>query len=192
MREAGRALASILSIFVIGSPAVAEPGAVRVLIEIPAGSSIKYEVDQESGEIEVDRFISSAVVYPANYGTIPQTLANDGDALDVLVYTRTPIQSGAFIRVRPIGVLRLLDRGEQDDKILAVPTSSVDPSYDAIREPDDLPAMERQRLIMFFTTYKLLPEGSGEIELFGIESAESARQSLEASRQAWTESPIAR
>lgn len=114
------------------------------------------------------------MAYPANCGTIPETRAEDGDALDVLVYSRAPIQSGAFIRVRPIGILRMLDRGKQDDKILAVPTSAVDPTYDAIREPGDLPAIERQRLIMFFSTYKLLPEQPGETELSGIDGAQAA------------------
>lgn len=176
----------------ITAPAAAEPGEVRVMIEIPAGSAIKYEIDEASGQLEVDRFLSSAVAYPANYGTIPDTRAQDGDALDVLVYTRAPVQPGAFIRVRPIGILRMLDRGEQDDKILAVPTSAVDPTYDAIREPDDLPLMERQRLIMFFSTYKLLPEGSGDTELSGIDGAQAALQSLEAARKAWTNAQRAR
>ena len=177
---------------VIAAPAAAEPGEIRVMIEIPASSSIKYEVDEDSGQLGVDRFISRAVAYPANYGTIPETPAEDGYALDVLVYTRTPIQSRAFIQVRLIGILRMLDRGEQDDKILAVPTSAVDPTYDAIRESSDLPEIERERLILFFSTYKLLPAGSGDIELLGIEGAAAARQALEASRQAWANSSVAR
>lgn len=192
LRHAGVAVGLLLSSIVIAQPAAAEPGDIRVMIEIPAGSSIKYEVDEDTGQIEVDRFLSSSVVYPANYGTIPQTLAGDGDALDVLVYTRIPIHPGAFIRVRPIGVLRMLDGGQEDDKILAVPTSAVDPSYDAIRELGDLPDIERQRLLVFFSTYKLLPEGSAEIELLGIGSAEAARQSVEATRQAWSDATIAR
>jgi inorganic pyrophosphatase len=173
----------------MAAPAAAEPDEIRVMIEIPAGSAIKYEIDEESGQLEVDRFLSTAVNYPANYGTIPETRAEDGDALDVLVYTRAPIQPGAFIKVRPIGILRMRDRGERDDKILAVPNSAVDPTYDAIREPGDLPAMERQRLIMFFSTYKLLPEGSGETELSGIDGAKAALQSLEAAREAWITAP---
>jgi inorganic pyrophosphatase len=171
---------------VLAAPqALAEPGEVRALIEIPAGSFIKYELDEASGRMEVDRFISSPVAYPANYGIIPQTLAEDGDALDVVVYTRAPIHPGALIHVRPIGVLRMRDGGQEDDKILAVPASTVDPTYDAVREPVDLPEMERQRLIAFFSTYKLLPEGSSQVELHGINGAEAARQSVEAGQRRW-------
>lgn len=185
MLRTGRLLLLMLGAIFVTPQALAEPLEVRALIEIPAGSSIKYELDDASGRMEVDRFISSPVAYPANYGIIPQTLAEDGDALDVLVYTRAPIQSGALIRVRPIGVLRMRDGGQTDDKILAVPASTVDPTFDAIHEPADLPEIERQRLVAFFSTYKLLPEGSSQVELHGIDGAEAARQSIEAGQRSW-------
>lgn len=164
-----------------------EHGEIRVLIEIPAGSSIKYELDEASGRMEVDRFLSLPVVYPANYGVIPETLSADGDELDVLVYSREPIMPGVLIRVRPIAVLRMQDDGSRDDKIVAVPTTQVDPTYAAVRELSDLPDMERQRLQAFFSIYKMLPEGSAEVTLLGIEDAESARLAVQESRENWVE-----
>ena len=135
------------------------PQEVMAAIEIPAGSFIKYELDKATGHPIVDRFQSVPMVYPANYGVISQTLAGDGDSLDVLVYTRSPVQSGALILVRPIGVLKMLDGGEQDDKIIAVPAEAVDPTYAGINKIEDLPAIERERLEFFFRTYKTLPAG---------------------------------
>lgn len=116
--------------------------------------------------------------YPANYGVITQTLAGDGDNLDVLVYTRTPIQAGAIINVRPIGILKMIDDGEEDDKVIAVPTTDVDPTYADIKSVDDLPAIERERLEFFFRTYKTLPQGRKKVELRGILSAETARSMI--------------
>ncbi|QIB64844.1 inorganic diphosphatase [Kineobactrum salinum] len=108
------------------------------------------------------------VVYPANYGTLPSTLAGDNDPLDVLVYTREPVVPGALIRVRPIGILKMLDGGEQDDKLVAVPADEVDPAYTRVRDITDLPEIELQRLQAFFTVYKQLPAGRKQIELQGV------------------------
>ena len=154
------------------------PQEVMAVVEIPSGSFIKYELDKASGHPVVDRFQSTPVVYPANYGVISQTLAGDGDSLDVLVYTRSPIQSGALILVRPIGVLKMVDGGEQDDKVIAVPAPSVDPTYVDVRSIEDLPAIERERLEFFFRTYKTLPAGRKKVELGGIASAEIARNTI--------------
>ncbi len=151
------------------------PQEVVAVIEIPAGGYIKYELDKATGHVVVDRFQSVPMVYPANYGVITQTLAGDGDNLDVLVYTRTPIQAGAIISVRPIGILKMIDGGEEDDKVIAVPTEAVDPTYAAIKNVEDLPAIERERLEFFFRTYKTLPQGRKKVELRGILSAETAR-----------------
>lgn len=114
------------------------------------------------------------VIYPANYGSITSTLAGDGDPLDALVYTREPIVPGAIIKVRPIGVLKMIDGGETDDKIVAVPTSKIDPTYDNIKELSDLPKIEQQRLEAFFRVYKQLPEGRKSVELGGFDTAETA------------------
>ena len=154
------------------------PQEVMAAIEIPAGSFIKYELDKTSGHVIVDRFQSVPMFYPANYGVISQTLAGDGDNLDVLVYTRVPIQSGALILVRPIGVLKMIDGGEQDDKVIAVPATDVDPTYAEIKKIEDLPAIERERLEFFFKTYKQLPAGRKKVEVGEILSAEIAKKMI--------------
>lgn len=144
------------------------PAEVYALVEIPAGSTTKYELDAATGHLLVDRFQSMPVVYPANYGTLPSTLAGDNDPLDVLVYTREPVIPGALILVRPIGILRMLDGGEQDDKLVAVPADAVDPTYAGVRDIGDLAAIELQRLQAFFAVYKQLPEGRKQIESQGV------------------------
>lgn len=145
------------------------------VIEIPAGSITKYEIDADNGHVIVDRFQSMPVAYPANYGSIPSSIAGDGDPLDALVYTREPIVPGAFIKVRAIGVLKMIDGGETDDKIVAVPASDIDPTYDDIKNITDLPKVEQQRLEAFFRVYKQLPEGRKVVELNGFSDAETAK-----------------
>ncbi len=156
-------------------------------IEIPAGSFTKYEIDVDTGHIVVDRFVSMPVAYPANYGSITSSLGGDGDPLDALVYTREPIAPGAVIRVRPIGVLKMIDGGEVDDKIVAVPVSKVDPTYEAIKEVSDLPRIEQERLQAFFAVYKNIPEGSKKVELKGFEAAEKAKGEIASALKAYSE-----
>lgn len=151
------------------------PEEINAVIEIPAGSYTKYEIDAETGQVFVDRFLSTPVEYPTNYGSISQSLAGDGDPLDVLVITRSPIAPGSMIRVRPIGILTMIDGGDMDDKIIAVPADSIDPTYRNIADIDDLPALERQRIETFFQVYKLLPEGSNTIELKGFQGTAAAQ-----------------
>lgn len=145
------------------------------VVEIPQGSFTKYEIDADTGHIIVDRYQSMPVVYPANYGSIPSSLGGDGDPLDALVFSREPIVPGAMILVRAIGVLHMIDGGEADDKIVAVPVSDVDPTYDDIRSIDDLPAIERQRVEAFFRVYKQLPEGRKVVELNGFSGVNEAQ-----------------
>lgn len=140
----------------------------RALIEIPAGSFTKYEIDPESGDLLVDRFLSMPVRYPANYGGLPGTLGEDGDLLDVLVLSREPILPNAYIRVRAVGMLVMDDGGEADGKIIAVPASSVDPFYDEIRDISDLPAAQRAEISAFFEVYKKLPPGKKKVVLDGF------------------------
>jgi len=151
------------------------PDEIMAIIEIPQGSFTKYEIDPTSGILAVDRFQSMPVVYPANYGVITSSLAGDGDNLDVLVLSREPIFPGAAIQVRPVGVLKMIDGGEEDDKVIAVPTSKVDPTYDSIHSIADLPAIELQRIEAFFRVYKQLPEGRKSIELDGFRDAIEAK-----------------
>lgn len=167
-------------------PQPEEGGDFFTVIEIPAGSFTKYEIDEKNGYILVDRYQSMPVVYPANYGSIPSSLGGDGDPLDGLIFTREPIVPGAVIKVRAIGVLHMIDGGEEDDKIIAVPASDIDPTYDDLRTITDLPEIERQRIEAFFRVYKQLPEGRKTVELNGFSGANEAQalvvQSLEAYR----------
>nr|WP_281503047.1 inorganic diphosphatase [Ancylobacter crimeensis] len=155
------------------------------LIEIPAGSMTKYEIDADTGFVLVDRYMSMPVAYPANYGSIPSSLGGDGDPLDVLVYTREPIVPGAFIKVRPIGVLKMIDGGEVDDKIVAVPAGKIDPTYEKIHSMDDLPAIERDRLEAFFRVYKQLPAKSKVVEVKGYDTAEAAGKEVISALEAY-------
>ena len=150
------------------------PEEVLLAVEIPAGGAIKYELG-EHGELRVDRFLSMPVAYPANYGSMPRTLAGDGDPLDALVLTRQPLHPGVLVRFRPVAVLRMTDEGEQDEKIIGVPVDQVDPAYAGIRDLADLPAIERQRIEAFFRVYKDLPEGGDAVRLAGWGDAAEAR-----------------
>lgn len=114
------------------------PRDINVIIEIPSGSKCKYELDKIAGIIRVDRIIASAVYYPGNYGFIPQTLAEDNDPLDALVLSQISFHPGIIVRSRPIGVMRMIDSGEPDDKILCVPLR--DPLYQEIETTQELPA----------------------------------------------------
>lgn len=156
-----------------------------VVVEIPAGSFTKYEIDAETGHVYVDRYQSMPVVYPANYGSIPSSKGADGDPLDALVITREPIVPGALIKVRAIGVLHMVDGGETDDKIVAVPTSKVDPHYDRIKTIADLPDIERERIEAFFRVYKQLPAGRKKVELSGFGDADVAGEMVAAGIKAY-------
>lgn len=135
------------------------PDKLNAIIEIPYGSSIKYELDKDSGAVVVDRVLASCMYYPANYGFIPHTLADDGDPVDVLVLCDYAIQAGAVIPCRLIGVLVMEDESGMDEKLLAVPTSKIDARYDGIKSLDDLPPATLNRIKNFFETYKLLEPG---------------------------------
>jgi len=161
------------------------PQDVFAVIEIPAGSFTKYEIDKTTGHIVVDRFQSMPVSYPGNYGSIPSSKAGDGDPLDVVVLTREPVVPGAFIRVRPIGVLQMMDDGEKDDKVIAVPASRIDPTYDHIHDILDLPEIERQRIEAFFRVYKQLPAGRSSVELNGYLGAKEAQAMVKAAIDAF-------
>jgi inorganic pyrophosphatase len=158
----------------IDFPQSGDPTDVQVVIEIPAGSFTKYELDAKTGHIFVDRFQSMPVVYPTNYGSIPSTVGPDGDPLDALVITRQPVYPGALIRVRPIGIMKMIDGGDIDDKIVAVPISKLDPTYDEIKTIDDLPAIERLRIEQFFAVYKKLPDGRKVVEMKGFDGVNAA------------------
>jgi inorganic pyrophosphatase len=136
------------------------PSEINVIIEVPLRSDpIKYEFDKESGAIFVDRFLYTSMFYPCNYGFVPHTLATDGDPIDVMVVGRMPVQPGAVLPVRPIGVLELEDEAGGDEKILAVPIARVTRIYDKVHSWQDLPQIDLERIRHFFEHYKdLEPE----------------------------------
>ncbi|HEY8164306.1 MAG TPA: inorganic diphosphatase [Gemmatimonadaceae bacterium] len=146
------------------------PERVTAVIEIPRGSRNKYELDKKSGQFRLDRVLFSAVHYPGDYGLIPRTLHEDGDPLDILVSINEPTFPGCQIDCRPLGVLKLLDRGEPDDKIIAVPFH--DPFYSDFFDIADLPQHYLKEVEHFFHIYKDL-EGR-RVETVGWEKSEVA------------------
>ena len=151
----------------------------NVVIEIPAGSvPIKDEMDKDSGALFVDRFIGTAMSYPANYGFIPSTLSEDGDPADVVVITPYPIVAGAVVKCRPLGVLRMEDESGIDAKIIAVPTKKLCPIYNKVDKIEDLPELQIQQIVHFFENYKKLEKGKW-VKLSGIEDAAAAIKEVE-------------
>ena len=132
------------------------PEEFNMVVEIPKGSSVKYDFDHDSGLIKVDRFIYTAMVYPFNYGHIPETISGDGDPLDVLFIASRSVQSGAIVEVRPIGMLEMEDESGIDNKILAVGTHHVDPFYSEVESIENLPHAEREEIRHFYEHYKEL------------------------------------
>jgi inorganic pyrophosphatase len=146
------------------------PEEVTAFVEIPSGSRNKYEIDKATGMLRLDRVLYSAVHYPGDYGFIPRTLAEDHDPLDIVVLVKEPTFSGCQIDARPIGVLRMSDRGEGDDKILAVP--SKDPSYAEYFDIADIPQHTLKEIEHFFHIYKDL-EGR-RVQTVGWEKLDGA------------------
>ncbi|MBI1337635.1 MAG: inorganic diphosphatase [Phycisphaera sp.] len=162
------------------------PGVVNVIVEIPKGRRSKFEVDKAIGLIRLDRYLYSSLHYPGDYGFIPQTLAEDGDPLDILVMVNEPTFSGCLIEARPIGLFKMTDRGVNDYKVLAVPNS--DPIF---KEHNDLwrvPPHYLKEVEHFFATYKELenPDGDEIVKTLGWESADKAREEVLASIKRYT------
>lgn len=136
------------------------PHDINVVIEIPANyAPIKYEVDHETDCLMVDRFMAAPMFYPANYGYIPNTLADDGDPLDVLVVTPYPVVPGSVIRARAVGVLNMTDEAGGDAKLIAVPHDKLSQLYVDVKEYTDLPALLLEQIKHFFENYKTLEKG---------------------------------
>ena len=146
------------------------------VIEIPMGSSVKYELDKVTGLLRLDRILYSAVYYPANYGFIPQTLAEDDDPLDVLVLCQEAVAPLTLVNARTIGLMTMVDSGKKDHKILAVAVD--DPEYNGFREANELPAHRLQTLRRFFQDYKTL-EGKA-VEVDELQPASAAAPIVEA------------
>lgn len=157
------------------------PDDINVIIEIPAYSQpVKYEVDKECGALRVDRFISTAMFYPANYGYIPHTLGLDGDPADALVITPVPLISGSIIKARPIGVLHMVDESGEDAKILAVPVDKLTPEYRQIKSPQDVSPQLLLTIEHFFQHYKDLEKGKW-VKISGWGDAAAAKAEIKAS-----------
>ncbi len=124
------------------------------LIEIPKGCKAKYEIDKKTGMLRLDRILYTSTVYPANYGFIPRTLADDGDPLDVLVLCGDSIYPMTLVTCRPIGVINMVDGGKRDEKVIAVPVN--DPTYNNYNDISELPAHIYQEMMHFFEVYKAL------------------------------------
>jgi inorganic pyrophosphatase len=146
------------------------PQEFNTIVEIPFGSSVKYELDKASGLIKLDRVLYSAVYYPANYGFVPQTLAEDDDPLDVLVLCQETVVPLTLIHARTIGLMTMIDAGKKDHKIIAVATE--DPEFNSYREASEMPGHRLTMLRRFFQDYKQL-EGKA-VEVDEIQPAKEA------------------
>ena len=154
------------------------PNEVNVIIEIPMnGEPVKYEVDKESGALFVDRFMTTAMFYPTNYGYVPQTLSEDGDPVDVLVVTPTPLISGSVVRCRVVGMLKMTDEAGVDAKLLAVPISKLSKMYEHVHTYEDLPRPLLLSLEHFFQHYKDLEEGKW-VKVDGWEGVDAAHHEI--------------
>ena len=151
-------------------PKLVTPEDFNALIEIPKESRCKYELDKDTGLIRLDRVLYTSTHYPQNYGFIPRTYADDRDPLDVLVITSAPVYPMTLIRAYPIGVMRMIDNGDVDDKIIAIPFS--DPTYSNIKVVDDLPPHIFDEIVHFFSVYKQLEGKTTAVDsLLGVADA---------------------
>jgi inorganic pyrophosphatase len=162
----------------IVSPGEDAPNTFNVVIEIPMnGDPVKYEVDKATGAIFVDRFMSTSMHYPTNYGYVPQTLSGDGDPVDVLVITPVPLIPGVVVPCRPIGILKMEDEAGIDGKVLAVPIDKILSIYTQWQKPEDLNPMRLKTISHFFEHYKDLEQGKW-VKVLGWEGPDAARQEV--------------
>lgn len=164
-----------------------EPGtkeAMNVIIEIPKDSHNKYEIDKKTGLIKLDRANYSSAAYPFDYGFVPQTLWDDGDALDVIVLTTYPLDVGVLVPARPVGVLHMVDDGDADEKIIAVPCD--DKRWDDVQDIKDVNQHQLKEFVHFFETYKQLKGKPVEVKIDGYEGAAVAQAAFERARKLYT------
>ena len=154
------------------------PDDVNVIIEIPMNADpVKYEVDKQTGAVFVDRFMSTAMHYPCNYGYVPRTLSGDGDPVDVLVISPFALITGVVVRCRPVGMLRMKDEAGEDTKVLAVPIDRLTSQYRGIRSPRDLPETRLAAITHFFQHYKDLERGKW-VKVKGWVGAAAAKREI--------------
>ena len=160
------------------TPGKNAPEAFNVIIEIPMNADpVKYEVDKATGAIFVDRFRSTAMHYPTNYGYVPKTISGDGDPVDVLVITPVPLIPGVVVTCRAIGILKMEDEAGMDGKVLAVPVDKILSLYTRWKKPEDLSPVRLKTIAHFFEHYKDLEEGKW-VKILGWEDAESAKKEI--------------
>jgi inorganic pyrophosphatase len=160
------------------------PNDIYVVIEIPANHDpIKYEIEKDFDALMVDRFMATPMFYPANYGYVPNTLADDGDAVDVLVVTPYPVVPGSVISCRPVGVLEMTDEAGADAKVIAVPHDKLTTIYKDVQEATDLPALLLEQIKHFFENYKDLEAGKW-VKVEGWSDAAKAKQIITESFEA--------
>jgi inorganic pyrophosphatase len=160
------------------TPGKKVPDSFNVIIEIPMNADpIKYEVDKETGAIFVDRFMSTAMHYPTNYGYVPKTLSGDGDPVDVLVITPVPLIPGVVVPCRAIGILKMTDEAGEDGKVLAVPTDKILSLYSRWQKPEDLNPMRLKAIEHFFEHYKDLEPGKW-VKVQGWHGVEAAHKEI--------------
>ena len=171
------------------SPGRDVPHDINVIIEIPSHSDpVKYEVDKGTGALFVDRFMSTAMFYPCNYGYIPHTLCEDGDPADVLVVTPLPLISGSVIRCRPLGVLNMSDEAGVDAKLIAVPADKLTSIYKGCKSIDDLPQSLLAQIAHFFEHYKDLETGKW-VKVEGWAGVEEAKAEIMSSVKRYQDAP---
>ena len=154
------------------------PESFNVIIEIPMNADpVKYEVDKATGAIFVDRFMSTAMHYPTNYGYVPKTISGDGDPVDVLVVAPFSLPPGVVVRCRPLGQLSMTDEGGDDAKLLAVPVSKLTPLYNDVKTFEDMPELLRKQIAHFFERYKDLEPGKW-VKVNGWEGIDAARNEI--------------
>jgi inorganic pyrophosphatase len=155
------------------------PEDINVIIEVPIGGEpVKYELDKASGALVVDRFLYTPMRYPGNYGFVPHTLSEDDDPIDVLICNTRPIVPGAVMNCRPVGVLVMEDDGGPDEKVVAVPSSSISRRYLQIQDFGDLPEITLQQIQHFFEHYKDL-EPEKWVRIDGWRDSETARRLIQ-------------
>ena len=164
------------------TPGDSLPNDFQGIVEIPMGSSVKYELDKETGLLRLDRMLYSAVYYPANYGFMPQTLAEDDDPLDVLIMCKEAVDPLTIVRARAIGLMTMIDSGKKDHKIIAVALD--DPEYNGYHDAAELPPHRLHQVRRFFQDYKML-EGKA-VEVDEIQEAERARPVIEEALQRYS------
>lgn len=160
------------------------PDTVYAIVEIPKGSRNKYEYNKEHGVIKLDRVLYSSVSYPGDYGLMPQTFWEDGDPFDILVIVNQPTFPGCIIEARPIAIFHMDDRGDSDDKILAVPAQ--DPNFNEYKDIEDVPKHFLSEVEHFFSVYKDLEEG-GRVKTMGWDNAEAAREAIRLSMKLYND-----